>query len=78
MAREVRHEARGPDVLDEDDLEDDGQIYVCRCGLSDTTPLCDGSHNATLDEDKAAVYKYENDDGDDERRPIGGFEFADQ
>ncbi|OYR74021.1 hypothetical protein DJ71_19475, partial [Halorubrum sp. E3] len=44
MAREVTHEERGPAVLDDDDKGDDGLIYVCQCGLSDTKPLCDGSH----------------------------------
>ncbi|PAU84625.1 hypothetical protein CK500_03680 [Halorubrum salipaludis] len=70
MAREVTHEERGPTVLDESDMGDDDLIYVCRCGLSDTQPLCDGSHNATADEEDGVVYKYANDDADGERREI--------
>lgn len=77
MAREIRHDARGPEILDEDDLGDDGQLYVCRCGLSDDQPLCDGSHNATADEAEGVVYKYEADDADGERRTIEALEFAD-
>jgi CDGSH-type Zn-finger protein len=77
MAREIRHEAREPAVFDEDDLGDDGELYVCRCGLSDDRPLCDGSHRAVADEGEGVVYKYENDDSDGERRVLEGFEFAD-
>ena len=75
MAREVRHEADGPEVFDGSDLGEDGQLYVCRCGLSSEGALCDGSHNATVDESDGTIYKYENDDPDGLRRPIDGLEF---
>ncbi|MFT4885755.1 MAG: CDGSH-type Zn-finger protein [Natronomonas sp.] len=78
MAREVRHDANGPDVLDEDDLGDDGKVFVCRCGLSDTKPLCDGSHKATADEEDDALYKYEDDDDENERHVIDELVFADE
>lgn len=78
MAREIRHDAREPEILDEGDLGDDGKLYVCRCGLSDDQPLCDGSHSTTGDEDEEVVYKYEDDDPDGERRVVEGFEFADE
>ncbi len=71
MAREVTHEERGPAVLDDDDKGDDGLIFVCRCGLSDAKPLCDGSHKTTADEEDGVVYKYEDDDPDGERREVG-------
>jgi CDGSH-type Zn-finger protein len=71
MAREVTHKERGPAILDESDMGDDGKIYVCQCGLSDSKPLCDGSHNATTDEEDGVVYKYANDDADGERRVVG-------
>ncbi|QLD87329.1 CDGSH iron-sulfur domain-containing protein [Natronomonas halophila] len=78
MAREVRHDANGPDVLDEDDLGDDGKVFICRCGLSDTKPLCDGSHNGTTDEEEDTLYKYEDDDDEKERRVIDELVFADE
>jgi|AntRauTorckE6833_2_1112554.scaffolds.fasta_scaffold31027_3 CDGSH-type Zn-finger protein len=71
MAREVTHEERGPAILDESDMGDDGKIYVCQCGLSDSKPLCDGSHNATADEEDGVVYKYADDDADGERQAVG-------
>ncbi len=78
MPREVRHEARSPEVFDSSDLGEDGQLYICRCGLSSNGALCDGSHNATADEEDGVVYKYEKDDADGSRRPIEGFEFEDE
>ena len=77
MAREVTHDARGPAILDESDMGDDGKIYVCQCGLSETKPLCDGSHNATADEADGVVYTYANDDRDGTRRRISDVEGSD-
>ena len=78
MAREVTHEERGPAVLDDDDKGDDGLIYVCQCGLSDSKPLCDGSHNATADEADGVVYKYPNDDAEEERREVDEIVYVDE
>lgn len=78
MAREITHEATGPDVLDEDDLdENDGKVFVCRCGLSDDQPLCDGSHSVTSDEAEDTRYKYEDDDSDNPRHEIEEIVFRD-
>lgn len=76
MAREVRHEETEPAVFDADDLGDDGLLYVCQCGLSSKRPLCDGTHNETVDEEEGVVYKYEDDATD--RRVIEEFEFVDE
>jgi len=79
MVREITHEATGPLKLDESDLDEEkGDVAVCLCGLSGEYPLCDGSHRATEDEAAGAVYKYEGDDADGERREIGEIVFADE
>ena len=75
MAREVTHDATGPTPIDPD--EHDGGIYVCACGLSDDKPFCDGSHNATADEEEGVTYKYEDDDDEQPRHAIESIEYAD-
>lgn len=78
MAREVTHEEKGPTRLDEDDLGDDGAIFVCRCGLSEDKPLCDGSHKGTADEEDDVLYKYETDDEERRRRVIEEIVYANE
>ena len=34
-------------------------LKVCRCGISKTFPLCDGSHKACKDEDPRHEYAYD-------------------
>ena len=77
MAREVRHEATEPAVLNADDLGDDGKLFICRCGLSERGALCDGSHRRTRDENDE-VYRYDPDGSTDERRRVETIELADE
>ncbi|GAA0232220.1 CDGSH iron-sulfur domain-containing protein [Haladaptatus pallidirubidus] len=75
MAREVRHTATSPRIIDEDDIDaEKGDIAICLCGLSAAYPFCDGSHQATHDEESGRVYRYE----DGERREIEELVFADE
>lgn len=70
MARLRKMTDDGPLVVREEDVED-GAVAVCRCGLSDGWPYCDGSHRATEGEDDDAVYRYHR-NGDLERSQVGG------
>lgn len=77
MPREITHEAHGPKILTEADIDEEkGDIAVCLCGLSADYPFCDGSHNSTLDEDPDTLYKYENDDDEGSRHEIAEIVFA--
>jgi CDGSH-type Zn-finger protein len=79
MAREITHEARGPTMLSEDDLDEEkGDIAICMCGLSANYPFCDGSHAATADEDPDARYKSEGDDDENPRHEIAEIVYADE
>ncbi|MEF8786487.1 MAG: CDGSH iron-sulfur domain-containing protein [Haloarculaceae archaeon] len=71
MARDVTHDAHGPYMIDEEEFEEQGgAAAICQCGLSDNKPYCDGSHTATQDEEDGKVYKYENDDDENERTVV--------
>jgi CDGSH-type Zn-finger protein len=78
MVRQVRHEATEPAVLDAEDLGDDGKVYICRCGLSEEPPLCDGAHRRTNDEDPETVYRYDPDGADGGRREVEAVVLADE
>lgn len=68
MSRLVELDANGPRKLDESDLDDEkGDVAVCRCGLSDSFPFCDGTHRRTRDEDEGTTYVY---DADGTRRSV--------
>lgn len=55
MARIVIMHGHGPQKF----ATKDGVISICTCGLSKKYPLCDDSHNLTLDEQKDALYQYD-------------------
>ena len=65
--REVTHTDRGPYIVTPEDIdEEEGDVAVCRCGLSDEYPFCDGNHRMTDGEESGVRYKY----GDGERREV--------
>ncbi|WP_129116959.1 CDGSH iron-sulfur domain-containing protein [Halegenticoccus tardaugens] len=74
MARDVTHTARRPLIVGPEHVDEEkGDIAICRCGLSDDAPFCDGSHRATGSEEEGVRYRY--DDGT--RREVARIEYAD-
>jgi len=57
MARMVKHEASGPMIIE---LGGEKKA-ICACGLTNNSPLCDGSHAKTRDEEPEKLYRYDGD-----------------
>ncbi|MDY7080941.1 MAG: CDGSH iron-sulfur domain-containing protein [Halobacteria archaeon] len=78
MSRLIEHDQQEPEVIGEDEFEEEhgGTVAVCQCGLSDNYPFCDGSHNATSDEEEGKLYRYEGDDDEGERHEVDSIEYA--
>lgn len=57
-----------PLIIREEDLEG-GAVAVCRCGMSDQWPYCDGTHQDVQDEGDD-LYVYEREDGTVQRQKV--------
>lgn len=76
MARVIVHTEAGPRKIDADDIDSEkGDVAICQCGLSEGYPFCDGSHRATRDERKDALFRYGK--GGTQRREVAVVETSD-
>jgi CDGSH iron-sulfur domain-containing protein 3 len=55
MARLVKRTANGPTKF----VIDGKEQWLCKCGLSQNQPFCDGSHKLTLSEGAGKLYWYD-------------------
>jgi len=57
MARLVKRTANGPTAY----IIDGKEQWLCKCGLSQNQPFCDGSHDLTVGEQPGKLYWYDED-----------------